>query len=259
MAPQALDGRQPDSVAGAGCRGSDVQDFYERYPYPPPVDDLDKYRRLWQDPHRRRADYHLFWPEQTLRAKTARSSSPAAAPRRRPNMPLRWPEARVIGIDFSATSVRHTEDLKRTYNLSNLEVHQLPIERVGELETTFDRDRLHRRVCTIWRIPMPALRALRDVLEPDGAMHRWCMRRTGGPASTCCRSSAGASASSGRRGDPRSRRRARGAAGRTSAGRPAARGPGLPAGGGAGRCAAAPAGPRLFGAAAFRLPRRRGA
>ena len=49
------------------------------------------------------------------------------------------PRPRVIGIDFSATSVRHTEDLKRKYNLDNLQVHQLPIERVNELETSFDQ------------------------------------------------------------------------------------------------------------------------
>ena len=40
-----------------------VKDFYERYPYPRPIDDLDNYRRRWQDPNRRRADFHLFWPD----------------------------------------------------------------------------------------------------------------------------------------------------------------------------------------------------
>ena len=50
----------------------------------------------------------------------------------------RCPAARVIGIDFSATSVRHTEALKRKYDLTNLEVHQLPIDRVGDLGMTFD-------------------------------------------------------------------------------------------------------------------------
>ena len=60
-----------------------------------------------------------------------------------------------------------------------------------------------------------------------------------------------------RRRDPRSRRRARRVAGRTSAGAPAARGPGLPAGGGAGRRPAEPAGSRVFSAAAPGLHRRR--
>jgi hypothetical protein len=30
-------------------QAAQVQDFYERYPYPRPLDSLDEYRRLWQD------------------------------------------------------------------------------------------------------------------------------------------------------------------------------------------------------------------
>jgi len=50
----------------------EVRDFYDRYPYPPPVDDLEKYRRHWQDRQRRRADYHLFGPTDRI-GKTNRS------------------------------------------------------------------------------------------------------------------------------------------------------------------------------------------
>ena len=38
----------------------EVRDFYDRYPYPRPIDSLENYRRLWQDRQKRRADYHLF-------------------------------------------------------------------------------------------------------------------------------------------------------------------------------------------------------
>ena len=83
---------------------------------------------------------------------------------------MRWPAARVTGIDFSETSVRCTEELKRKYQLDNLQVRQLPIERARELETSFDQI-----VCTgvLHHLPDPdaGLSALRDVLEPDGAMH----------------------------------------------------------------------------------------
>jgi SAM-dependent methyltransferase len=153
----------------AGTVPAEVQDFYERYPYPRPIDDLDDYRLRWQDVSRRRADFHLFWPckpykeERTILVAgcgTAQAAKHA----------VRWPEAKVTGIDFSATSVRCTEDLKQKCNLTNLEVHQLPIERVGELQTTFDQI-----VCTgvLHHLENPdeALRALRDVLAPDGAMH----------------------------------------------------------------------------------------
>ena len=148
---------------------ADVQDFYERYPYPRPVDSLDNYQRRWQDRNRRRGDHHLFWPDQPYREDhsilVAGCGTSQAA-----KHALRWPAARVTGIDFSATSVRHTEDLKRQYNLDNLQVHQLPVERVRELGARFDHI-----VCTgvLHHLPDPdaGLSALRDVLEPDGAMH----------------------------------------------------------------------------------------
>ena len=156
-------------VAAGRHIGDVIRDFYERYPYPPPIDDLDKYRRRWQDANRRRADFHLSWPEKPYTAErtilvagcgTSQAAKHAA----------RCPEARVIGIDVSATSVRHTEDLKRKYDLGNLEVRQLPIERVGDLQTLFDEI-----VCTgvLHHLADPdtALLALRNVLRPDGAMH----------------------------------------------------------------------------------------
>ena len=168
MAPHTRDGRQPESAAGQDVATA-VKDFYERYPYPRPTDDLDNYRRRWQDPNRRRADFHLFWPdkpyteERTILVAGCGTSQAA-------KHAARCPAARVIGIDFSATSVRHTEDLRRKYDLTNLEVHQLPIDRIGDLEMTFDEI-----VCTgvLHHLANPeaALRGLRDVLDPDGAMH----------------------------------------------------------------------------------------
>ena len=78
--------------------------------------------------------------------------------------------AQVTGIDFSATSARCTEELKRKYNLNNLQVYQLPVERVNELETSFDQI-----ICTgvLHHLADPdaGLSALRGVLKPDGAMH----------------------------------------------------------------------------------------
>jgi SAM-dependent methyltransferase len=146
-----------------------VQDFYDRYPYPPPVESLDQYRRAWQDRRKRRADYHLFWPNRSYREDysvlVAGSGTSQAA-----KHAMRWPKAQVTGIDLSATSVRCTEELKRKYDLSNLHVYQLPIDRVTDLKTTFDQI-----VCTgvLHHLADPdaGLAALRDVLKPDGAMH----------------------------------------------------------------------------------------
>ena len=145
-----------------------VQAFYERYPYPPAVESLERCRALWEDGQLRRQDHHLFWPARPFRDDhsilVAGCGTSQAA-----KYAIRWPNARVTGIDFSATSVNHTEELKRRYRLENLQVCRLPIERVAELRTTFDHV-----VCTgvlhHLEDPVAGLRALRNVLEPDGAM-----------------------------------------------------------------------------------------
>ena len=147
----------------------EVRSFYDRYPYPQPVDNLDKYRDLWQDPQRRRADHHLFWPArcyvEELSILIAGCGTSQAA-----KHALRWPAAQVTGIDVSATSVRCTEKLKQQYNLKNLQVHQLAIERVSDLGINFDLI-----VCTgvLHHLADPdaGLSALRNVLKPDGAMY----------------------------------------------------------------------------------------
>jgi SAM-dependent methyltransferase len=147
----------------------EVRDFYDRYPYPRPVDSLEQYSRLWEDPQRRRADHHLFWPDRPYREDhsilVAGCGTSQAA-----KHALRWPKAQVTGIDLSATSVRCTEDLKRKYNLKNLQVHQLSIEQVNQLGMSFDQV-----VCTgvLHHLADPdaGLAALHDVLKPDAAMH----------------------------------------------------------------------------------------
>ncbi len=147
----------------------EVQDFYERYPYPRPIEGLESYARLWDDPNRRRADYHLFWPDKAYRENysilVAGCGTSQAA-----KHALRWPSAQVTGIDFSAASIHHTGQLKQKYNLRNLQLRQLAVEHVEELETSFDQV-----VCTgvLHHLPNPdaGLAALRSVLKPDGAMH----------------------------------------------------------------------------------------
>jgi SAM-dependent methyltransferase len=115
-----------------------VADFYDRHPYPPPVDELDQERAEWRDVDRRRADYHLLWPAAAFREDEAilvAGCGTAEAAR----YAIRHPAARVVGIDVSAASLEHTRSLKRRYRLTNLTLHQLPIERVGELDDRFDR------------------------------------------------------------------------------------------------------------------------
>src|SRR6187455_1835859 len=106
----------------------EVRDFYDRYPYPRPVANLDKYRRLGQDEQRRRADFHLVWPTRAYRGDQSILIAGCGTSQAAKHA-LRWPAAQVTGIDFSPTSIRCTEELKRKYDLNNLQVRQLPIER----------------------------------------------------------------------------------------------------------------------------------
>jgi len=161
--------RQDVDEAKLARIADDVRSFYDAHPYPPPVKDLDDYRRLWEDQKRRHADYHLCWPTQPYRDNqyilVAGCGTAQAA-----KQAIRQPAARVTGIDVSSTSIRHTAALKRRYNLTNLETLQLPIERSQELDQRFDKI-----ICTgvLHHLPDPdaGLRALHSALKPDGAMH----------------------------------------------------------------------------------------
>src|SRR5262245_8320755 len=156
---------QPSPSSGVAA----VQDFYERYPYPRPIDSLEKYRRLGQDRQSRQVDYHLFWPRRPYREDQSILIAGCGTSQAAKHA-MRWPAAQVTGIDFAATSVRCTEELKRKYNIANLQVHQLPVERASDLETSFDQI-----ICTgvLHHLADPdaGLSTLRGLLKPDGAMH----------------------------------------------------------------------------------------
>src|SRR5579863_2818703 len=147
---------------------SRVRDFYERHPYPPAEDDVEAYRRSWDDT-RRRAESFLFWPAQPYRDDrsilVAGCGTVQAA-----HYAVRWPNARVVGIDVSKRSIDFEHGLKRKHGLQNLELRQLPVERSGELGETFDHV-----VCTgvLHHLADPdaGLRTLRDVLAPRGTLH----------------------------------------------------------------------------------------
>jgi SAM-dependent methyltransferase len=158
-------------------RRDEVRDFYERMPYPTPLTNLDAHRDLYKNPDRRRAEFHLIWPAKQPRGGQeiliAGCGTSQAA-----RYSLREPDARITAIDVSEMSLRYTRDLQRKYNLENLELRQLPIERVGELGRSFDLV-----VCTgvLHHLPDPdhGLRALRDVLRPSGAMRLMVYARYG--------------------------------------------------------------------------------
>jgi len=146
-----------------------IRDFYTNHPYPPPIDNLDRARDMWQDQNVHRAEFHLFWPHQEYRADfdvlVAGCGTWQSA-----KFALCHPGARVAAIDVSTTSLKHTNALKQKYDLENLETRRLPIENAAELDQEFDLI-----VCTgvLHHLADPdvGLRALRSVLRKDGAMY----------------------------------------------------------------------------------------
>jgi SAM-dependent methyltransferase len=158
-----FDEQSPTDVAAV------VRDFYDRHPYPPPLEDLARYRLRWDDPQRRRAEYHLFWPaapyREDLSILVAGCGTSQAV-----KYAVRWPRARVTGIDVSESSLRHARALKRKHGLENLDLRCLPLERAGDLAGPFDYI-VSTGVLHHLANPEAALAALRDVLAPAGAMH----------------------------------------------------------------------------------------
>jgi SAM-dependent methyltransferase len=146
-----------------------VVEFYTNHPYPPPLENLDRARDLWQDENVHRAEFHLLWPYKEYRADfdvlIAGCGTWQAA-----KFALCHPAARVTAIDISSTSLNHTEALKRKYALSNLETRELPIENVSDLAHHFDlvisTGVLHHLID-----PDAGLRALRSVLNDEGVMY----------------------------------------------------------------------------------------
>jgi len=80
-----------------------------------------------------------------------------------------YPQARVVGIDISAASLAHEENLKNKHALQNLTLHQCRVEEVASLRQDFDfisvMGVLHHLAD-----PVAGLKALGEVLRSDGVI-----------------------------------------------------------------------------------------
>ena len=184
-----------DSTAptGAGDVARSVNDFYERHPYPPPVDDLDAYRRSWDD-RRRRAESHLYWPAEPYREDrsilVAGCGTAQAA-----HYALRWPRA-----------TRHRNRRQRCEHRVHAGLEAKIRARQSRVEVNLPSNTLPNSgkrsttscapACsTICPIPTPACgRCAPSCIRPARSTS-WSMRRMVAPGFTCFRSTAGGSAS----------------------------------------------------------------
>ena len=155
-------GDVPESLAAT------IRAFYERHPYPGYVEGLDSYRATAAEAPGKRAEHHLLWPARAFRENHAVLVA-GCGTMQAVKRAMRWPQARITGIDISGASLDQARAIKAQYRLDNLELRQLPVEHAGELGMEFDEI-----VCTgvLHHLPDPdaGLAALRGVLARDGAM-----------------------------------------------------------------------------------------
>jgi SAM-dependent methyltransferase len=167
MSSETFDGAAQARISNPSA--DPIADFYTSNPFPPPLEDLERAVELYKDENVRRSEFFMLWPDREYRADidvlVAGCGTWQAA-----KYALVHPDARVIAIDVSPTSLEHTEKLKQKYNLTNLDVRQLPIENSADLDHTFDHI-----VCTgvLHHLADPGvgLRALQSVLKKDGALY----------------------------------------------------------------------------------------
>jgi SAM-dependent methyltransferase len=148
--------------------GDIVSRQYERWIYPAPIQDLDAWLQgswQWFDPSHA---HRLLWPDRDYQPEmhilVAGCGTNQAAVIAYTN-----PSAQVVAIDVSRASLDHHRWLKDRYNLTNLELHQLPIEQVASLHRDFDLI-ITTGVLHHMADPGAGMRALAERLRPDGVL-----------------------------------------------------------------------------------------
>ncbi|HEY1841083.1 MAG TPA: methyltransferase [Mycobacterium sp.] len=150
------------------ARADVVSRQYERWRYPPPVEDLVAWSATnwdWFDPvHAHR----IFWPDRNYRPDldiliAGCGTNQAAV------FAFSNPDANVVGVDISQPSLDHQQYLKDKHGLSNLQLHQLPIEELPTLRRQFDLV-VSTGVLHHMADPRAGLKALAGCLRPDGVM-----------------------------------------------------------------------------------------
>ena len=143
-----------------------VAQQYERWVYPEPIVDLPAWlqdRWQWFDPAH---SHRIMWPDReyvsNLDVLVAGCGTNQAAVLAYTN-----PQARVVAIDVSGSSLAHHRFLQERYGLANLELHQLPIEELPSLDRDFDLI-VSTGVLHHLADPNTGLRALAHKLRPDG-------------------------------------------------------------------------------------------
>jgi SAM-dependent methyltransferase len=147
-----------------------VRRQYEKYPYPPPLPDLDALAGGANVKFGCPSGYfHWYWPylsaTDDLDILVAGCGTNEA-----PEFAINLPGARITAIDISRHSLDHTARLVARHGLANVEIHELAIEDLARLGRDFDlifcSGVLHHLAA-----PERGLDALAGALRPQGSLH----------------------------------------------------------------------------------------
>ncbi len=148
--------------------GDVVSSQYEEWVYPEPIMDLPGWMAnnwQWFDPS---IAHRMFWPDRNkasdLDILIAGCGTNQAAVFAYAN-----PDAKVVAIDVSQSSLDHHQYLKNAYSLMNLELHRLPIENLNTLNQSFDLI-VSSGVLHHLADPLVGLKSLAGALRPDGVV-----------------------------------------------------------------------------------------
>ncbi len=168
----------PSQTPRAGQRDDDVRALYERFPYPPPLDDLQPFIDGAKIPAwNPRDSFALFFPEEAPRADLDILIA-GCGTRIAPLMAARLPQAHIVAVDVSEASIAVSRAQCERFGLHNVELHQLRLEDVARLGETFDVINCHG-VLHHLADPAAGLRALAGVLRPGGAISAMVYARYG--------------------------------------------------------------------------------
>ena len=149
-------------------RSDVVSRQYDRWCYPPPIQDLEEYSKTnWElfDPFR---SHRILWPDRQYRPDLdiliagcgANQAAVIAFANR---------AAKVVAVDVSQTALDHQQYLKDKHGLHNLELHLLPIEELSALQQDFDLI-VSTGVLHHMADPLTGMKALASCLRRDGAI-----------------------------------------------------------------------------------------
>ncbi len=144
-----------------------VRQQYERFPYPDYHPELDK-PQLLVSGHLELMCQVLWGGKKSTRGLRVLDAgcgtgSPLVA------MAIHFPEADIVAVDFSETSLKKARQLAEQYHCKNIRFFNLPIQQLPQLGLTFD---FVSASGVLHHLPDPAagLKALGQVLDPQGAV-----------------------------------------------------------------------------------------